>query len=372
MNQPPNVAAKEKTRRYTCPGCAADLAFEPKDGCLACPYCGRKEQIPSSLDDVKEQSYQEYLGQSLKPTRSLADNALEVQCPNCGSAVVFAPPSVAGQCPFCGTGIVAQPKSANPVIAPGGVLPFKVTRTQAVSSIRSWLASRWLAPSALKDLARQESIEGVYLPFWTYDAYTVSHYTGERGEHYWVTEMYEETDSEGKRNTRTRQVQKTRWYPASGTVSRWFDDVLVPGTRSVSEGRLNALQPWDLKDLMLYDPAFLVGFKAQCYQVPLSEGFEHAKGTMQAVIRGDVRQDIGGDEQRIRQLATSYSAVTFKYLLLPVWIGAYQFNKKVYQVMVNARTGEVQGDRPYSAWKIAGLVLFLLSIIMVLIYLGHK
>ena len=372
MNQPPSASSEEKARRYTCPGCAADLVFEPKDGCLVCPYCGRNEQIPSSLDEVKEQSYQEYLTQSLKQMRTLADNALEVNCSSCGSAVTFTPPDVAGQCPFCGTGIVAQPKSANPVVAPGGLLPFSITKTQAMSSVRAWLASRWLAPNALKELARQESISGVYIPFWTYDAFTVSHYTGERGEHYWVTETYEETDSEGNRHTRTRQVKKTRWYPASGTVSRWFDDVLVPATGSVSEGRLNALQPWDLKDLRGYDPAFLAGFKAQCYQVSLSEGFEHAKGTMQPVIRGDVQQDIGGDEQRIHQLATSYSAVTFKHLLLPVWIGAYRFNQKVYQVLVNARTGEVQGDRPYSLWKIAGLVLFLLLVVLVLAYLGHK
>ena len=372
MSESTYPGTKEKVRRYNCPGCSAGLIFEPKDGALICPYCGRKEQIPSGAEEVKEQAYLDYLNESLSRCGTLADNALEADCSSCGSAVTFSPPEVAGQCPFCGTAVVAQPKSANPVVVPGGVLPFKVTKPQAVSSIREWLASRWLAPSALKDLARQESISGVYLPFWTYDAYTVSHYTGERGEHYWETETYFETDSEGKRQVRTRQVRRTRWYPATGTVSRWFDDVLVPATTSVSDGRLVALQPWDLKVLEPYDPAFLAGFKAQRYQIALPDGFEHAKVTMQAVIRGDIRQNIGGDEQRIHQAATAYSAITFKHLLLPVWIGAYRFNQKVYQVLVNARTGEVQGDRPFSPWKIAALVLFLLSVFLVLVYLGHK
>jgi DNA-directed RNA polymerase subunit RPC12/RpoP len=371
-NPSPNVSAEEKVRRYVCPGCSAHLTFEPKEGSLVCPYCGRKEQIPSSVEDVKEQSYLEYLNQDLSQARTLADDALEVHCSSCGSVVTFTPPEVAGQCPFCGSSIVAQPKSADPVVAPGGVLPFRVAKSQAVNAIQGWLASRWLAPNALKALARQESIWGVYLPFWTYDAFTISHYTGERGEHYWETETYEDTDSEGRRHTRTRQVQKTRWYPASGTVSRWFDDMLVPATISVSDNRLDSLQPWDLHELRPYDPSFLAGFKAQRYQIPLAGGFEHAKETMQHTIREDVRHDIGGDEQRIHNLATSYSAITFKHLLLPVWIGAYRFIQKTYQVLVNARTGEVQGDRPYSVWKVAGLVSFIVFVILMLIYLGHK
>ncbi len=93
---------------------------------------------------------------------------------------------------------------------------------------------------------------------------------------------------------------------------------------------------------------------------------------MQVVIRTDVRADIGGDDQRIHQLNTSYSGITFKHLLLPVWISAYRFNQKVYQVMVNARTGEVQGDRPFSIWKIAGFVVLLLLVLLVVIYLGQK
>ena len=362
----------EKARRYKCPGCCADLGFEPKDNCLTCPFCGRQEPIPSSAGEVKEQSYEEYLRQELAQVQVLAGDALEVQCSGCGSAVTFAPPEVAGQCPFCGANIIAQPQSANPIVAPEGILPFKIPKTQAVAAIRNWLSSRWFAPSALLQMSRQETISGVYLPFWTYDAYTVSHYAGERGEYYWVTETYQETDSQGRSVTKTRQVRRTRWYPASGMVTRWFDDVLVAATKSLPAPRLESLEPWDLGSLLPYDPAYLAGHKAQRYQLGLREGFEQAKVPMQVVIRNEVRQDIGGDEQRIHQVTTSYSAITFKHLLLPVWVSAYQFNQKVYQVMVNARTGEVQGDRPFSIWKIAGLVVFLLLVLLTVIYLGHK
>ena len=165
---------------------------------------------------------------------------------------------------------------------------------------------------------------------------------------------------------RTRQVRHTRWHPASGTVERWFDDLLVPATRSVPPERLAALEPWDLGELTQYEPAYLSGYKAQRYQVNLAEGFELAKQATRPAIDADVRRRIGGDEQRVSNVNTNYSAVTFKHLLLPVYVGAYRFQEKVYQVVVNGRTGEVQGERPYSVWKIALFVLFILFVLAVL------
>ncbi|HEX8707212.1 MAG TPA: hypothetical protein VF723_03035, partial [Pyrinomonadaceae bacterium] len=328
----------EKIHRYPCPACGAVLVFAPQDGCLVCPYCGRKEEIPASADQVQERSFEEYLKPRADQLQQLAVGALEVQCSSCGATVTFVPPEVARSCDFCGAEIVAQPKSADPTVAPEGVLPFRVTQPQAAASIKQWIASRWFAPNALKRFASPEAIDGVYLPFWTYDANTMSYYTGQRGEHYYETESYVETDAQGNRQTKTRQVQRTRWYPAAGTVTRWFDDLLIPATRSLPQNRLRALDPWDLSELRPYEPAYLSGFKAQRYQVELAEGFEQAKAIAAGVIEGDVRRDIGGDEQRISNISTHYSAITFKHLLLPVYAGAYRLNQKVYQVVVNGRT----------------------------------
>ena len=142
--------------------------------------------------------------------------------------------------------------------------------------------------------------------------------------------------------------------------------MLVPATKSVNESRLDALEPWDLPALCAYEPAYLAGFKAQRYQVDLPAGFEKAKQVMERTISQDVRRDIGGDEQRIDRVQTATSKETFKHLLLPVWIGAYRFQGKVFQVVVNARTGEVQGERPYSATKIALLVVGILLLLFIL------
>jgi hypothetical protein len=258
------------------------------------------------------------------------------------------------------------------MVSPEAVLPFGVSQQQANSAIKQWLSSRWFAPNALKRLAYHESISGVYIPFWTYDSQTESSYAGERGEHYYETETYTEQNAQGNTVTRTRQVQRTRWYSASGWVTRAFDDILIPATQSVSRQRLAALEPWDLQLLNPYEPAYLSGYKAQRYQVELPAGFEEAKQVMAETIRGDVRGDIGGDEQRIHQIDTGYSDITFKHILLPVYLAAYRFNQKVYQVMINARTGEVQGDRPYSFWKIFFFVLFWIAVIALIVLLKKQ
>ena len=361
------TAAPEKVHRYRCPGCGADLVFEPRDGCLTCPYCGRQERIEGDGDGVEERGYEEYLRLHADRMGTLAPSALEVKCETCGASVTFAPPLVAGECDFCGSPMVAQPKSADPVVAPEGVLPFRVAPDDATASIRRWLAGLWFAPNALKRLASDEGVGGVYLPFWTYDAHTTSRYRGERGEHYYTTEHYTERDSQGNTVTRTRQVRHTRWHTASGTVARWFDDLLVPATRSLPPARLKALEPWDTAELTRYEPAYLAGYKAQRYQVELAEGFEEAKRMAAPSIEQDVRQDIGGDEQRVSNISTHYSAVTFKHLLLPVYVGAYRFRERVFQVVVNGRTGEVQGERPYSFWKIFLFALFLVTILVTLV-----
>ena len=143
---------------------------------------------------------------------------------------------------------------------------------------------------------------------------------------------------------------RTRWSPAWGHVQVPFDDVLVPATRAVSMERLGRLDPWGPEPVRAYEPGYLAGFKAQRYQVELPQGYEQAKEIMRGSIGEACCRDIGGDEQRVSDLKTEYNEVTFKHILLPVWIGAYRFQGKVFQVLVNGRTGEVRGSGR-TAWR---------------------
>jgi hypothetical protein len=223
----------------------------------------------------------------------------------------------------------------------------------------------WFAPSELKRRAERAQIAGVYIPCWTYDCGTTSDYTGQRGDDYWDTQTYTSFEN-GRSVTRTRQVRKTRWWPASGRVADDFDDVLVLASRSLPSGYAEALEPWDLKDLVPYRDEYLSGFVAESYQIALPEGFEIAKGIMADAIRATIARDIGGDHQRIHSVDTRYFNVTFKHALLPVWISAYRFHDRTFRFLVNARTGEVQGERPYSWVKITLAVLAALAVIAII------
>jgi len=242
-------------------------------------------------------------------------------------------------------------------------LPFSVTDKQAMANYQEWLSSLWFAPSALKNMAQADKLSSIYIPYWTYDSWTNSFYDGERGVYYYESETYYENGEQ-----KERSVRRTNWYPVSGEVSRQFDDVCIPATTSLPEGYLKKLEPWDLHELKSFEPAYLSGHKAQTYQIALDQGFEKFKQIAEGVIYGDARADIGGDEQRVHNLSVNFSGITFKHLLLPIYAGAYRFNGKVFQIVVNGRTGEVQGERPYSWLKIGCLVFVI--IVLILIFVG--
>ena len=367
-------ATPPKFLRFPCQGCGSDMVFDPASEKMKCPACGRMEQVNVPADaHVAEESFDAAMRNDPSVVEKLSDTALQVTCSGCGGTIEFQPPKVAGACPFCAAQIVAQPVAADARIAPSGVLPFHVPKPQASSAIKGWVASRWFAPSALAKLATQDNLRGIYIPFWTYDADTLSDYSGSRGDHYYVTEYVTETDADGNERQVSQQIQRTRWYPVSGRVSNAFDDILITATKAVNRDRLNDLQPWDLPQIKPYEPAYLSGFEAQRYQVPLDQGFAEAKEIMKRAIETSVARNIGGDEQRIDGVQTRYMNITFKHLLLPVWIGAYRFQGKVFQVVVNARTGEVKGERPYSAGKIFLLVAAIILFIVIIASLnrGH-
>jgi hypothetical protein len=248
-------------------------------------------------------------------------------------------------------------------------VPF-LRRQQAFESFRRWISGLWFAPSDLKRYAQSEGkLVGVYVPYWTYDSDTTSFYRGQRGDDYHQTETYTAYEN-GKAVTRTRQVTRTRWTSVSGTVWNSFDDILVLASKSLPRKQADRLEPWDLSKLVPYAEAYLSGFRAESYQIKLDEGFEIAREIMDAGIRESVCRDIGGDHQRIESVKTGYGKITFKHLLLPVWLSAYRYTDKAYRILINARTGEVQGERPFSKWKIAAAFVAALMVVLILIVLG--
>jgi hypothetical protein len=121
-----------------------------------------------------------------------------------------------------------------------------------------------------------------------------------------------------------------------------------------------------------FNQQVLAGFLARTYDITLGEGFADAKTRIEEALRTEVQKRIGGDEQEIMSLDVQYRALTYKHLLLPVWLLVYRYHDKPYQVAVNAATGEVQGERPYSWIKITSAVLCAVAAVLVFIYFQNS
>ncbi len=346
------AAAAPEERRFPCASCGARLTFAPGTDALTCPYCRAVNEIAGDHTEIRELDFRAHLGRLAEHAESI--DQIVSHCDTCGADVEMPDNVTSHACPFCGSDVVAVGRSTK-LIKPGSLVPFKVERSVARAAYQSWIKKRWFAPRDLKSKSRLEArLAGIYLPYWTYDSSTSTDYTGQRGEHYYVTVPYTTTVN-GKTVTRTRRERRTRWYPASGRVHNTFDDLLVPASTSLPSDLIEDAGPWKLGELRPYDDAYLAGFRSESYTVDLPTGFVTAEGLMQPTIDSTIRADIGGDEQRIASKAMHHTAITFKHLLLPVWVSAYRYKQKTYQVIVNAQTGEVVGDRPYSAWKILGI-----------------
>ena len=334
--------------RFPCDQCGADYRFNPGDGTLTCDHCGNSEVIgsgPWGGASLRELDFDAALADRL-PEAEIEETRV-LSCPNCAAQVEFDPNTHAAECPFCATPVVTD-TGVSRHIKPRGVLPFALDEPSAHKAMADWLGRLWFAPNGLKEYARKgRKMQGIYVPYWTFDADTKSSYRGERGVVYYETRT---VMRDGKRVQ--QQVPKVRWTPKSGKVARFFDDVLVLASRSLPKSYTDALEPWDLPALEPYQPEYLAGFRAEAYTVELQEGYTEARAHMARVIERDVRFDIGGDRQRIHNVDTEVRDVTFKHILLPVWMAAYKYRGETYRFVVNGRTGRVQGERPWSAIKI--------------------
>ncbi len=357
MDEPTSVAAEH---RFPCDACGSDLRFDPGDHQLTCDHCGNTQPIDNDgpwTGAIKELDFRRGVDQQLSDAE--IEETRVVSCPNCGAQTEFDSDLHAAECPFCATPVVTD-TGTHRHIKPRGLLPFELEEPVARDAVTAWLGSLWFAPNGLADYARKgRKMNGIYVPYWTFDADTKSQYTGQRGKHYYQTKT---VMRDGKR--KTIRVRKTRWRNVSGRVARFFDDVLVLASKSLPKKYTDGLEPWDLSALEPYKPEYLAGFRAEGYQVELVDGYDEARAYMDRMIRRDVKYDIGGDDQRISTVNTQISDVTFKHILLPVWLAAYKYRGQTYRFVVNGRTGRVQGERPYSAWKIAiavilGLILAL-------------
>ncbi len=358
--------------KFSCPACGAEATWNPAKKALVCGFCGTTSPANIELGADGAETIVEH--DLIKALRAIPDSArgwdaqkTEVKCQSCQAISVFDPERVGQRCDFCGSASLVPHEQAKGVFRPESVLEFKLGDTQVRDALKEWYRTRWFAPNALKTRALTDTLHGIYLPYWTFDAQVHADWTAESGTFYYTTETYR--DSNGK--TQTRQVQHIRWSPSAGALDHFFDDTLVPASKGVGAEKLAKLEPFPMKELKPYNPGFLAGWVVERYQVDLGLAAQTSRARMDAALQQMCARQVPGDTHRNLQVNAQYERQTFKHVLLPVWIISYDYHGKPFQVVINGFTGTLHGAYPKSWAKIALLVIAILAVVALIFALGR-
>jgi len=352
---------------FTCPSCGAPQRFSPASGKLICEFCNTQVPIETSLEKIHEYDFTE----AIATLNRQKDHEIEkkIHCKKCGGNFTLTPFSFSSNCPYCNTPAIIDFIQD---ITPKSLVPFTWTHTQAQEKFKKWVGSRWFAPNAFKKyLDGDNTLEGYYLPYWTYDSNTTSSYHGLRGDVYYVTVTKTIVQNGRQRQVRV-QEPRINWTPASGVVYVSFDDVTVGASQTISRAILNSLEPWETKELVPFNEKYLLGFEAEEYTIGLDNGFELAKAKMSYKIENNIRFDIGGDQQQVHSVQTKHENTTYKNILLPVWTASFTWNNKAYYYAINAQTGKIVGERPYSYVKIVFAILTVATLVGGFLYMEDQ
>ncbi len=357
-------------KKFSCPSCGGEAQWNPAKQALVCPFCGTISPAQAEMTPTGEQVIVEH--DLVAALRGIPDSQrgwqakkITVKCQSCQAISVFDEGRVGQRCEFCGSTALVPYEEIKEAFRPESLLPMKLSEDRVRDSIRRWYGSRWFAPNALKRAALTDTVKGVYIPYWTFDAQVHADWTAESGYYYYVTETY--VDDQGK--TQTRQVQHIRWEPSSGSVNHFFDDELVPASRGVQADLLRRVEPFPTKELVAYNAGYLSGWVVERYQLDLIGAAKQARAEMDAEMERMCAGRVPGDTYRNLQVETDYSGQTFKHILVPIWLLTYNYSTRNFQVVINAYTGNIAGRYPKSWIKISLAVFSALAAIAIILLL---
>lgn len=326
---------------YKCPDCGADMVFDSESGKLSCDSCGRKDNIEGFPKEFAQNVFAE-------------GEAVEYHCKNCGAVILTDADTTATTCSFCGAGVVLGDRlSGN--MAPVKVIPFTISKEQAMKAFKAWCKNGLLTPKGFVTADRIKSITGIYVPFWLYDlnskAYAdavctkVRSYS--RGDY-----IYTETS----------------YYDVHRSVDLNYVKVPVDASEKMNDQLMDKLEPYDYNQLKDFKPPYLAGYIAEKYNYDDKQLFPRVKSRIDDYVESYIGATIVG-----------YSTTTYKnkhidttpkhayYTLFPVWMVCYDYNQSEHIFAMNGQTGKIVGKPPLSYGKVAAWFAGIASITFIVL-----
>lgn len=358
-----NIVETEEETDKKCPQCGGVMNFNPATGGLKCPYCDYEQEIPVFADEdtgMPEKAEElDFFAAEHTANCNWGISTKTVLCKACGAESIYDALETAAVCPFCGSNQVMD-AAAKDTIAPGGVVPFLISDKQASGLFKSWIKGKWFCPKLAKESAKPKRFNGIYLPYWTFDTNASGNYSADYG----IVRIYEDKDG----NTHT----KTDWYHTTGYHEEFINDELVLASNKHDMWMLKQIEPFDTENNKTYKPEYVAGFAAERYSLGLNDAWKAAETSIRKKLEHHITSDIrikhNADNVRSLHFRPRYQDITYKYLLLPIWISNFKYKDKIYQFMVNGQTGRVAGKTPVSVPKVIITVIAVIIILVILYY----
>ena len=350
----PEAPQVKTVQTFKCPQCGATTRYDISAGGVACEHCGYKTPAHSVRVGKGAEEFEFTLDTWRQAEQGWGVERRELHCDSCGAVLSLPEGALTVTCPFCASNRVNVRKPAADILRPRFLVPFKVLPETLRARAQEWLGKGWFHPGELRTSSVIERFTGVYLPFWTFDSNITASWKAEVGH-----ERQESYYDAGSKSWKTRTVIDWRWE--NGRVTVHIDDLMVSGSSRLSRPIIERLYPFHLNELVAYAPDYLAGWQAQAYDVTLPQAWEDGKAQMRERARQACQDDIHSGHVRNFSMTADFADETWRYILLPVYVAAYEFEGKIFQVMVNGQTGSVSGQKPVAWWKIWLAIALLLA-----------
>ena len=351
----------QKAFQRKCPNCGAPLKFDPISGKLSCSHCKSLVDFEQSKD-VQERSFDEM--HDFTPWND--GDVSAYRCANCGASSVLSRTALATACPFCGSPVVLDEKATG-LVRPDSLVPFEVSEQEAVHLLSAWKRRKAFAPRRFRRHTPAKSINGVFVPVWTFDAETTSRYSGTLGKRKTRTV---------RRNGKTYTETYTDWFHVSGDIPAIFDDIMIAGSNNVDAKYFQEVKSVDKSKYAVYTDEYLQGYVADNYTVEPEQAYKSARKIMDSSIRSKIMSRYNADVEGTLNVQTTVVSRSFKYMLFPVYVAATKYKRKVYNQFVSGfysnrekKKAHVSGTFPKSGWKVFVTVLAGLAALAGLIWL---
>ncbi|WP_028547131.1 TFIIB-type zinc ribbon-containing protein [Paenibacillus taiwanensis] len=313
---------------YKCPSCGSGMVFDVETGTLSCHSCGRQDNIEHISDPLTQHVFAE------------EDEAQEYHCTSCGAVIMTDAKTSATSCSFCGSAVVLGDRLTGK-LAPVKIIPFSVSKEQAMKAFRKWCRRGTLTPRGFMSANRIKGITGMYVPFWLYDLHNEVevHGSGTKVSIYRSGE-YEYT--------------KTDYFQIYRKIGLNYTKVPIDAAEKMNDELMDKLEPFAYERLESFKTPYLAGYVAERYSYNDEELLPRAKDKIYEYING-----------YINSTTTAYSSVSYAdvqidtviaradYVLLPVWVIHYDYKQSKYTFAMNGQTGKVVGKPPISKAKVA-------------------